>query len=270
MKRLCIVSAALGLFAIGAWAEDMRIVVPYVGTYSETREVEDVGELDETGLFTGLYFQWINPESYQWNAFVYYVPDVNYASTLGGHFIFDKYFGRSPSGKFLVGGGIEALTVSMDAGSELGNPPVTIDDFTMSMTLLIPYVRFGKYFTAKAGPADFSALPWVGAQPQWVRGDLETEGSMSFPPFAFSEKVSLDDSALYAIAGLNLKVTLYRFIDLEAKYQAAFDVEDYFNAWSGLANVYLNRSWGLSYRLKFMESGQSDSFQHYVGAAYVF
>ncbi len=270
MKRFYIVFAVLSLFAIGAWAEDMRIVVPYVGTYSETRDVENAGELDETGLFTGLYFQWIDPESYQWNTFVYYVPDVNYASTLGGHFIFDKYFGHSPSGKFLVGGGVEALYVSMDAGSDLSTPPVTVSDFTMSMSLFVPYLRVGKYFTAKAGPADFSALPWVGVEPQWLWGDLKTAGTMPFPPFAFSEKVSLDDSALYGITGLNLKVTLFHFIDLEGKYQATFDDSDYFNTWSGLANVYLSRTWGLSYRFKLMETGQGDSFQHYVGVAYVF
>ena len=270
MKRLFIVSLFIGLVAANTWSKDMRIIVPYVGTYSETREVDQAGEIDDTGLFTGLYFQWINPESYQWNAFAYYVPDVNYASTLGGHFIFDKYFGHSPSGKFLVGAGLEALRVTMDAGGEFDTPPVEIDEFDMSMTLLIPYARFGKYFTAKAGPADFSALPWIGIQPQWLWGDLEMKGTMPFPPFAFSEETSLDDSALYWIAGLNLKVTLYHFIDLEAKYQATFDDADYFNTWSGLANVYLNRSWGLSYRLKLMETGQGDSFQHYVGVAYVF
>lgn len=264
MKRFLLISFVFGFIAANSWAEDIRIVVPYVGTLTDRQDIQDVGEIDDTGFLYGLYFQWINPESYQWNAFVYHAPDVNYSNTVGGHFIYDYYLGHSPSGKFLVGGGLEALRVSMDAKDNLGT-----DDFDVSMTLLVPYLRVGKYFTGSRGPAQFSILPWVGVEPQYVWGDIEMKLTIPPMPQMVIEE-SIDDSALYAIAGLNLKVNLFHFLDLEGKYQATFDDADYFNTWNAIANVYLNRSWALSYRFKYMETSQGEGIHNYFGVAYVF
>jgi hypothetical protein len=258
------VFALVCLVAAASWAEDIRIVAPYVGTLTDVQDVSGVGEIDDTGLLMGLYFQWIKPEAYQWNVFTYYAPDVNYTSTIGGHLIYDRYFGHSSSGKFLVGAGLEVLRLNMDAGTNLGT-----DSFDMTMGFLIPYARVGKYFTAKTGPANLSLLPWIGVEPQWLWGDLEMK--MTIPPRPqMTIEESLDDSALYAIAGLNLKVNLYHFIDLEGKYQATFDSSDYFNTWSAIANIYVSRSWALSYRFKFMETSQGEGYQNYFGVAHVF
>jgi hypothetical protein len=265
IPRRFVVFAMACLVAGASWAEDIRIVAPYVGTLTDVQaKTANSPELKDTGLLTGLYLQWINPEAYQWNVFAYYAPDVNYTSTIGSHFIYDRYFGHSASGKFLVGGGLEVMRMVMDAGTNLGT-----DSFDQTITLLIPYLRVGKYITTKTGPADFSILPWIGVEPQWLWGDSTVKISMG-PGNQQTFESSLDDSAFYGIAGLNLKVTLYHFIDLEGKYQATFDSSDYFNTWNAISNIYLSRNWGLSYRFKYMETSTGKNYQNYFGVAYVF
>lgn len=250
------------VIAFSGGADEMRIVAPYAGVLTNVTDVPGMGEIEDTGFLSGLFFQWIDTERYQWNLFGYYAPDVNYSSTLGGHLLFDLYFGPDWNGKFLAGFGLEILKVDMDAGNALGT-----DDLVMESRLLIPYLRAGKYFKASAGPADFSILPWVGIQPQWVWGDLFIAFPGPMPPDVNS---SLDDSSLYGIAGLNLKVTLFHFVDLEGKYQATFNDSEYFSTYNAMANLYLSRRWGISYRFKFMESSQGSNAFHYFGVVYVF
>jgi len=96
------------------------------------------------------------------------------------------------------------------------------------------------------------------------------EVSVPFPPFAMEVSDSFDDYDLYGIAGVNLKLTLFRFVDLEAKYQGTFNGSDYYSTVNGTAYVYLNRSWGLSYRFKYMEASQGAESYHIFGVAYVF
>jgi hypothetical protein len=263
-RRLaCLACLALcGLLAAAARAEDIRIVAPYAGILTDTQNDSGFGELKDSGLLTGLYFQWIKPDAYQWNAFAYYAPDVNYTKTVGGHFIFDCYLGPDWHGKFVLGAGIEALRLDMDAGDAF--PP--FDENRMTQTFLIPYLRAGKYFKASVGPAELSLLPWAGIEPQWAWGDLKM--SMPFPPMTI--KQSLDDSTFYGIAGVNLKANLFHFIDLEGKYQAAFNKSDYLNSVQAVAFLYLSRSWGLSYRYQYMETTQGSDGYHYFGVAYVF
>lgn len=266
-NRIIIALGAALVLAAAAQAEDIRIIVPYVGTLTNSVEPEGMGTIDDSGLLTGLYFQWVRPEAYQWNAFLYYAPDVNYSTVIGGHFIYDHYIGPDWNGRFLVGAGMEALRVEMDAGDDLGIPA-----FAMDTTVLIPYLRAGKYFRTRVGPASLSALPWAGIQPQWIRGDLDMTVTIPFPPPGHNMAIStsLDDEDLFGIAGLNLKATLFHFIDLEGKYQATFNGDDWFNTYNATVNVFLSRSWGLSYRFKDMESTEGGNTYHYFGAAYVF
>jgi hypothetical protein len=249
--------------AIPAAAEDIRILAPYLGILSDSRDAPNYGELEDSGSLAGLYFQHIDTDSYQWNAFLYGAPDVNYSRIIGGHFIVDKYLGPDWHGKFVVGAGLEALRVDLDAGSELGT-----DDFELATTVLVPYLRAGKYLKADLGPAELSLLPWIGVEPQWTWGSLDISMTTPMGPIEVSE--SLDDDAVYAIAGLNAKARLFHFLDLEAKYQGTFDESDYFSTFNGVAFVYLSRSWGLSYRFKYMENGQGSETYHLFGVAYVF
>ena len=260
--RALALAACLALaLALPLAAEEIRVLAPYLGFLSDTRDIPNQDEIEDSGLLTGLYFQWIDTESYQWNAFLYGSPDVNYSRILGGHLIFDKYLGPDWRGKFVIGAGLEALRVDLDAGSELG-----MYDFQLATTVLVPYLRAGKYLKASLGPAELSFLPWIGLEPQWVWGDLD----MKFTPMAPTQTVSLDDDALYGIAGLNAKVNLFHFLDLEAKYQGTSDDADYFSTFNGVAFVYLSRSWGLSYRFKYLESSQGSETYHLFGAAYIF
>ena len=246
-----------------ALADEMRIVAPYAGSLTNTTDVPNAGEITDSGLLTGLFFQWIDTERYQWNLFAYWAPDVNYSSTLGGHFIYDRFFGPGWHGGFVAGLGLEALRVDLDAGSALGT-----DDLDMETTVFVPFLRAGKYFKASLGSAAFSLLPWIGIQPQWVWGELVVDLPIPGPGPIIT--TSLDDFTLFGIAGINLKLTLFHFIDLEGKYQATFDDSEYFNSFNAMANLYFSRNWGLSYRFKHMESSQGTNAYHYLGLAFIF
>jgi hypothetical protein len=253
--------------AVGVGAEDIRIIAPYAGSLTNAVDVKNIGEVKDSGLLTGLYFQWIQPDAYQWNAFAYYAPDVNYSKVIGGHFIYDRYFGSAPGGKFVAGIGMEALRVEMDAGDALGT-----QDFDMTTSIFIPYLRTGKFFRTRIGPAALSALPWVGIQPEWVWGDMVIRVFVPFPPPGATQEVSesLDDFTFYGTAGLNLKATLFHFVDLEGKYQATFNASGRYDIFNATVNLFLSRNWGLSYRFKDMTSSHGSNRFHYFGVSYVF
>jgi hypothetical protein len=139
-------------------AETMNILVPYIGAIENVYEDSSL-DLQDTGLMAGLYFQSIDPDRYQWNAFVYHSPDVNYSKLWGGHFIFDAYFGNNLRGKYLLGAGIEIISLDMDAADEI----FPLQDFTLTNTITVPYVRAGKYFQFRQGPVGVSILPWAGS-----------------------------------------------------------------------------------------------------------
>jgi hypothetical protein len=266
MKKgvILLIAIVLGSTAAKAAAQDIRIVVPYVGVITNEYEDSDKNlDLEDTGLLTGLYFQWVNPEKYQWNAFVYHSPDVNYSTIWGGHFIFDYYFAGDRLGKYVAGAGIELIRIDMDAGDNI----MPLQDFTLTNTVTVPYLRAGKYFLFGHGPVGVSVLPWAGIQPEFYAGDLEFSAVFG-PPTPVKE--SFDDSDWYGIAGLNLKINLFRFLDIEGKYQGTFNGDDYRSTWSALVNVFLSRSLGLSYRFKYMETSSGSDLYHLAGAAFVF
>ncbi len=247
-------------------AETMNILVPYMGAIANVYEDSSL-DLEDTGLMAGLYFQSIDPDRYQWNAFVYHSPDVNYSKLWGGHFIFDAYFGNNLRGKYLLGAGIEIISLDMDAADEI----FPLQDFTLTYTITVPYVRAGKYFQFRQGPIVVSILPWAGVQPEFVSGDVKFSavfGPPPTPPTNVSE--SIDDTDWFGIAGLNLKVNLYHFIEIEGKYQATFNGDDYRSTVNALVNLFLNRSWGLSYRYKYMETSSGSDAYHLLGIACVF
>src|SRR5512147_2543071 len=99
MKKL-IAAALLALLASGAFAEDIRVVVPYVGwAMSEYKDKSQGLDLDGGGLMEGLYLQWINPDLFQANAFLYYASDVIDAPVIGGHLVGDFYVLSDSLGK---------------------------------------------------------------------------------------------------------------------------------------------------------------------------
>jgi len=267
---------SVSLFGSFVQAETITLAAPYVGWVTNTYENADYKlNLEDSGFLAGMYLQSINTSLYQWNAFAYYSPDVNYSTLWGGHFIVDFYPIGDFLGKYLVGAGVEVIRIDMDAGNNIkvpaGPPPATttLEGFTLANTILIPYARVGKYFVFGMGPLQISILPWVGATYESVTGNVKFSALFGPPPKQTIDE-TFDDSAWYATAGINLKLTLFRFIDVEGKYQATFDGDVYHPSYSVIANVFFSRNWGLSYRYKYMEtSGGSDAYNLF-GVAYVF
>jgi len=267
-------------FPVPSAAEDIRIVAPHLGAITNKVEFGDYSiNLEETVLLKGLYLQWIDTERYQWNLFAYQASDVNYSDVWGTHFIFDYYFGPDWGGKFLAGAGVELIGVDLDAGDHIvatmNGQSAALKNFTMKNTVTIPYLRLGKYFLLGEGPLRFSILTWAGIQPQWVAGDLEFERPSGYNPvthqFTYAaEDISLDDYEFFGIAGINFKILLARYADVEAKYQASFNSGEYLSTVTVIANAYFSRHWGLSYRFKYMDHSSGSDTYHLVGLAFIF
>ena len=255
-KRFIVALTVVMLFslaAISTSARDIRILTPYFGHIRNVydNEKQDI-QLDDDGLLGGLFFQWVNPDLYQWNIFLYHAPDVNYSVLWGGHLIFDYYFGVRDAGKWVVGGGLEIIRLDMDAGDEIEG----LDNFTLLNNIYVPFVRAGRYFYFSYDPVHLSVLPWFGFQPEFVRGELANE--------------RIESDEFFAIAGLNVKASIFHFIEVEAKFKATFNAYEYLNTVSGMLNVFLTRNLGISYRMKYFETTVGSNLYHIGGIAIVF
>jgi hypothetical protein len=261
---LAAMAALLALLRVQtAEAEDLRIIAPYAGAITNVyKDSANRLDLTDTKLILGLYGQWINPEAYQWNAFVYQSSNINFSSMWGGHFIFDYYLGPAEGGKYLLGAGVELIRIDMDAGSSI----VPLTKFTLTNTVVVPYARAGKYFLFDLEGSRISVLPWAGLQPQWVMGKI------SFVPPGPPNTVNrtFDDYKLFGVAGLNLKYSLGHFLDVEGKYQATFDGASYYSTVTAIANFFFSRNFGLSYRFKYMEGTSGSNTYHMGGIAFLF
>lgn len=265
MKTALITLLALaGLAAGQAQAETIRIVAPYLGSITNEYANEAYHlDLRDTARMEGVYAQWINTKVFQANAFVYRAPEVNYSRVKGLHLNLDFYYKPVAAGKWVAGAGLESLNIDMSAGNKI--PSMT--SFDMDNTVSFYYARAGRYFYHKAGPADLSLLPYVGYAHERINGDIRLD---PVSPFAPPVTVDIDDKDDHPIAGLNLNATVWHFIDLQAKWMGRFKDGDRLDEYSALANFYLNRHWGLSYRFKYMEYGSSSNAYHLGGVAYVF
>ena len=171
MKKTLLVMILLALLAGALQAEDIRVVVPYLGVATNVYENDENG-LDETdsSLMEGLYFQWVNPDLFQANAFVYHSADINYSQLWGGHLIADFYVWSNPLGKAAVGAGVEVISLDMDAGDAGAIVPSSTS--SCRLTVYVPYARAGHYFYL--GSRDkvlLSIFPWAGAEYDITRGD---------------------------------------------------------------------------------------------------
>jgi hypothetical protein len=263
MKKIFATTILLALLAGGLQAENIRIVVPYLGAATNVYQKTDpMYTLDwkDTKFMEGLFFQWVNPDLFQANAFVYHSADINYSRLWGGHLIGDFYVWSNPLGKAAVGAGFEVISLNMDAGDAV--PPYAV--LQLPLTVYVPYARAGHYFYL--GSRDrvlFSIFPWAGAEYDITRG---TNTVVPGPP----TPISLDDETLYGIAGLSVSATIFHFIELQAKYKANFNADDLLHTVDGLANLYFSRHWGLSYRFKYMQTTDGSTSYHLVGIAFVF
>jgi hypothetical protein len=260
MKKIFTAMALLALLAGVLQAEDIRVVVPYLGAATNVYQDPAASlDLKDTKLMEGLFFQWVNPDLFQANAFIYHSADINYSELWGGHLIADFYIWSNPLGKAAVGAGFEVISLDMDAGDAF--PPLA--EFQMPMTIYIPYARAGHYFyLGSRGRVLLSVFPWAGAEYDITRGTLTM---VPGPP-----PRSIDDETLYGIAGLSVSATIMHFIELQAKYKATFNADDLLHTVDAMANVFFTRHWGLSYRFKYMQTTDGSTSYHLGGIAYVF
>ena len=253
-------AAALGPAA--AQAETIRIITPYIGSitnkYSNSAysmNLKDTGEMD------GLYAQWINTEKFQANGFYYRAPGVNLSVVTGLHLNADYYIKPTKSGKYAVGAGLENLDIDMSAGKKI--PPLT--SFDMDNDILFYFLRAGRYFYYKAGPADFSVMPYAGYARETVNGKIKMRIGMG--PL---RSVDIDDDSNYPLFGLNLDTTLAHFLQVQGKWMGRYKDGRSLNEYSVMANIFLNRHWGLSYRYKYMKYDSEFIEYNLAGVAYCF
>jgi len=242
------------------FAENVRVVTPYLGVLSKSHEDSQAGlNLEDTALMKGLYLQWVNPDRFQANVFGYQVSDVIYSTIWGAHAIVDYYFDVTERSKNVVGVGSEIVAMDMDAKDNIS--PYTSFKLTNNVTVL--YARLGRYFYFGPASASFSLMPWTGTELDMTRGEVSmTPG----PPGA----MDFSTNTVLAITGINAKARLYHMVEIDAKYSAAYDADAYYNRATVMTNVYLTRHWALSYRFHYGETSDGTASYHLGGVAYAF
>lgn len=274
MSRKTAIRIVLVFYVMAAplQARTIRLVCPYAGTITDAYRNDGRGiELEDTGFLKGLFVQWVDPERYQWNAFVYQSSDVNYSTLWGGHFIYDRYFGAGGRGKWVAGGGVEVLRIDMDAGPRIA-PQImpALSGFTLINTLFIPYGRFGYRFEFRPKPLVIGVMPWGGVQYQGVRGDLQLAVDPPGPAPLARVSESIDQDDVYGLAGLNLNSHLFHLLEIEGKVYGAFNGDSDYLSVSAMANLALTRRFALSYRYKYLELPKGTDLYHMWGLAFLF
>jgi len=261
-NRIILLLALAAALYTPASAETLRIISPYLGSITNKYADPARGlDLRDTAQMRGLYAQWINTEKFQANAFYYGAPEVNYSRVTGLHLNLDFYFRPTPAGKWVAGAGLETLNIDLSAGNKIAG----LNSFDMDNDILFYFARAGRYFYYKKGLLNASLLPYAGYAREKITGDITMD-----PPGPGVVRVNLDDKDGQALAGLNLNATLAHFIDLQGKWMGRFKDGERLDEYSLMANFYLSRHWGLSYRYKYMEYGSSSNGYHLGGVAYCF
>ena len=256
------------LFLIAAvYGETFRIITPYGGQI----ENELNGKKDDAYL-NGLYFQWIDSEKFQGNIFVYYSKDINFSNMFGTHAIFDYYFNQNTKTKDVIG--IGANYFNIDTEMEGSTTEFESMEMEMDNNIFTPYIRGGRYFYANYSDFNFSLLPWLGFEYDIVKGDVKGKLELNNPfaplPIIIDDDISKE--YYYLITGLNFKVKYSYFADLKLKYSVKKDLnrDDWLKNSSIVANIYLSRNWGISYRYKHYEATEGDIDYNIAGISFIF
>jgi hypothetical protein len=258
------------IFAAMMPAESIRIITPYAGLLDNELSIENMSDLKESAFLGGLYFQWVNPDIGQWNVFLYRSDNINYSDIFGGHFIIDYTIPHRPLGqKYIVGTGFDYIQIDTQ-----GEVSPYLSDFSMKNHVYAPYIRGGWNPDFGNSEKKVSVLLWAGLEKDLIRGDIEFRAFM--PPGmgtqAAMKHETIQSDETYGLLGINLKTTLYHFLELTAKYHRKFSVDDSsdLDSFTAQCNLYLNRHWGLSYQYKFMEVSVCTNTYHMGGIAFIF
>ncbi len=255
---------------------DLRIIAPYGGTVTNTLEVERPGgdglELEDSGAMLGLYVQWIRAGSFQGNLFGYFSPEVNYSTLLGLHSNFDRYFDIGPLRNLVLGGGLELISIDTDAADAIDG----LDAFSMRNTIIAPFARTGKQFGFGPAWLDATVFPWAGGEVALQRGEIEltptasSNGSSGGPPGPIEIEQEIDETDWYGLAGVNLRATIARVVQLDGKFHVAFDEDDRYRRGSLMMNVFVTHNFGLSWRFSHMETSAATTRYHIFGFVVLF
>lgn len=272
-KGLFIFLVLTGVQDVPVFAKDIRILCPYAGSLINTVSTTHGGytiSLTDRALLEGLFFQRVRPGLFQVNAFLYHSSNINYSTVWGGHVMGDVYFLPSRWGACVAGAGSEFISIIMEADS---NPmPLTtgghtgFSDFEMNNTVYTPFVRAGYRCTLTKGAAKIALFPWLGAEYQGVRGRIQID----FPAFQYPRHATLVADDWFAMAGIGANATIFHFLDLEAKYHDTFDTKIHYPTVSAMANIFLSRRVGVSYRFKYMEMSMGSNTYHMAGVALIY
>ncbi|MDA3901057.1 MAG: hypothetical protein PF637_11135 [Spirochaetes bacterium] len=238
-------------------AESLFIVGPYAGFNNNVQNGENRQETEETGLIYGLYAQFINPNYFQINNFLYHAPDINETSVIGNHINADFYPYSFPIGSIAIGGGLEY--VSMD---------ISQDDFSVKQTIIIPYARMGQNFVFGKSTS-LCLFPWVGFGKQFTDGDgtvrIIQEGA---PELSQDFKVETDDNII--LYGANLRFKFEHYFDVVFKYSINHNMETKHNykKTTVMLNAYLHKHAGVSYRFMYNEHSYGEDLTNLVGIFY--
>jgi hypothetical protein len=264
------ISLVIFIFAAVIHAGSIRVFTPYAGSLKNELSVENMAALKESAFLGGLYFQWINPDIYQWNVFLYRSDHINYSNIFGSHFIIDYTIPYRPLGqKVLIGTGFDYIQIDTE-----GEVSPVLSDFQMKNRVYAPYIRGGWNPDFGNSEKRVSMLLWAGLEKDLIRGDMEFQTyvppGMGRPSLIVKEKIENDET--YALLGLNTKLVLYHFFEITAKYYRKYSFENNkdLNNFSAMCNLYLSRHWGLSYQDKYMEVSVSTNVYQMGGIAFIF
>jgi hypothetical protein len=250
-------------------ARTIRIITPYIGALTNKYADGDYNlDLDDTALLTGMYLQWINTDQFQVNFFIYQSSDINYSNIWGFHFLFDYYFDVQENRKNVIGAGTEYISVNMSAGDAF----TPLSNFNLENDVWAPFVRMGRYFYFGSPERVRNYfLPWLGLEYDIVRGNVGfTTPNPVPPPPSFDIAENIKDESFYGLVGLKFKTVIYHFVDIELKSAFAFNDDEFLTRLAAMANLYLGRHWGLSYRFLYTETLSGSNMYNIGGVAILF
>lgn len=250
-KQLVLVTTFCLLFTTPVFGADLTIITPYWGTEDNTFDQYGL-KLSDSQTTKGLFIQSINPETYQWNVFIYQTENINYSDLWGVNFIYDLYLGADPKTKNVIGIGMNYF--EMDLEGE--------DSLNLDLTIFSPYLRIGKYYNFGKDKLHCTLLPWIGGQLDHSRVLVD--------PSPRAATFKIDDDQYFWIAGLNLKVNFSHYLQLEAKRSVAYSRDYFLDKSSAMVNLFLTRNVGLSYRYNYHETTAGEDSYNILGVAIVF
>ncbi|MCX7984016.1 MAG: hypothetical protein N3A63_03825 [Bacteroidetes bacterium] len=272
MKDMIVVSLMIIFLTSPSLTQSFNILCPYIGSITSeySSDVRQVRLHDKSSM-AGIFFQSITPETYQWNLFGYYAPNINYGTVFGGHIAFDYYVplcyseNKRSSQNIVAGCGSEYIHINIDANNNIS--PFT--DFTISNSITVPYVRAGYQHIIHSTHWRISLFPWIGVQYQHIRGKLRFEMDPPGPTPLFRREENIGSNKYFALTGLNVNTRFFHVLEIEAKYYGAFRNNEHHSNASWMVNVYLSRSLGLSYRGKYIEFSNGYDIYNIVGIALI-